>query len=67
MAGKQSMKVIIVFFSDRLLLKKKKMRTILNDLMIVVCVPTDESLLVFIKMPKIVNITITMSKMFQLS
>ena len=67
MAGKQSMKVVIVFFKDRLLLKKKKMRTILNDLMIVVCVPTDESLLEFIKMPKIVNITITMSKMFQLS
>jgi hypothetical protein len=64
-AGKQSMKVIMVFFSDWLLLKKKKIRTILKDLMTVVCVPKDESLLEFITIPDIVSSTITISKMFQ--
>ncbi len=66
-AGKLSMKVIIVFLRDRLLLKKKKILTILKDLMIVVCGPAEELLVEFIKMPKIVMNTITISKMFQLS
>jgi hypothetical protein len=66
-AGKLSMKVIIVFLSDRLLLKKKNILTILNDLMIVVCGPTYELLFEFITMPNIVMNIIIISKIFQLS
>ncbi len=64
-AGTLNIKVIIVFFRALLLLKKKNMRIILKDLMIVVWGPTDivETELKII--PMIVTKTIIMSNIFQ--
>ena len=67
-AGKLSIKVIIVLFRARFVLKKKNMRTILKDLITVVYGPIEELFdPEFMIAPNIVIIKISISKVFQLS
>jgi hypothetical protein len=65
MAGKLAKNVVIVCLRLRLLLKKKNNFTILKDLMIVVCGPKELFVVELMIIPKIVKMTIIMSKMFQ--